>query len=78
MGKTTPGPRGSPTHLRSPALQRKGEDEEEEEKERGGVGELDIKIDWGMVADFWSLQQRVSLSGSSSRGKRAPAMTAAC
>lgn len=59
-----------PTYSIAPFPKRKGEDEEEEEEERegGGVGELDIKIGWGMVEDFWSLQRRLSLSGGGSGG----------
>lgn len=57
-----------PAYSIAPFPKRKGEDEEEEEKERegGGVGELDVKIGWGMVEDFWSLQQRLFSSGGGS------------
>lgn len=62
-----------PTFSTAPALRRKGEDEEEEEKERGWGGRTGYKDRLGgMVADFWSPQQRVFLSGSSSRRKSSP------
>lgn len=68
-GKKTPlALAAPPTYSIAPAPRRKGEDEEEEEKERRGWGGITGYKDrlGGMVEAFWSVQQRLFLSGSRS------------
>lgn len=61
-----------PTLFHRSALQRKGEDEEEEKKKGGGVGELDIKIDWGDGGRFLVSSAACFLKRQQQREKRSP------